>query len=180
MWWLLAALRSAYHQREALRTSAVKSPKSRPGRPCTLAHWSLLHTRLPLIDRPSPAAQPYRRRGRPWPISFRINFFGRLVGRKNHRDGAFMITAASFSDFLRGAVSPDVAREVHLRSHHTERAAQQRATKRVRDAGRNAICYLTAEGAVFGPIGSSYRIRTRKHVTPSTVRYARPGRNTRN
>jgi len=91
-----------------------------------------------------------------------LHFLRRHVRRQDHLDDAFAVDPARLPDFLRGGVSADGFRQAFRRFNDLERDSRQLATQRLDHAGNNAICYLTADGAVFGPIGGSFRVRTRK------------------
>jgi len=91
-----------------------------------------------------------------------FNVLRRLVRGQNHVDHALVADATWIPEFLRVRVTPDMRREAIKRLDDLERNPRPASAQRVDNAGNNVICYLTADGAVFGPIGSNFRVRTRK------------------
>jgi hypothetical protein len=77
-----------------------------------------------------------------------------------------VVDAARIPDFLRGSVSPDVFLQASRRFNDLEQDTSHLPTQCLEHLPNNAIRYLTADGAVFGPIGSGFRVRRLKHDRP--------------
>jgi len=90
----------------------------------------------------------------------------RLICSASHVEPPPAVDAAKIPDFLRSRVSTDGFRQAYYRFNDLERGTRQATVQPLHHAGNNAICYLTADGAVFGPIHSGFRVRTRKHGQP--------------